>query len=89
MSPAYLKRIRSRRLAATGVDTRTIGKKEGSAEYDSLLFIAAEVAWGTLLSLSLSLSLSLRLRASRGVLSRILGVLVRHISGYAGLSTVQ
>jgi len=46
MSPAYLKRIRSRRLAATGVDKSTIGVKDGSADYDSLQFIASEVAWG-------------------------------------------
>lgn len=46
MSPSYLKRIRSRRLAATGVDKSTIGVKDGSADYDSLQFIASEVAWG-------------------------------------------
>ena len=46
MSPAYLKRIRSRRLAATGVDTSTIGVKEGSADYDSIQFISSEINWG-------------------------------------------
>ena len=43
MSPAYLKRIRSRRLSATGVDKRSF--EEGQADYDSLRFITSEVAW--------------------------------------------
>eukprot|EP00802_Teleaulax_amphioxeia_P008253 Tamp_08261.p1 GENE.Tamp_08261~~Tamp_08261.p1 ORF type:complete len:722 (+),score=171.18 Tamp_08261:310-2166(+) len=44
MSPTYLKRIRSRRLSATGVDKKSF--EEGGADYDSLRFIAKEVAWG-------------------------------------------
>ena len=43
MSPAYLKRIRSRRLSATGVDKSSF--EGGQADYDSLRFITSEVAW--------------------------------------------
>eukprot|EP00288_Rhodomonas_lens_P005709 CAMPEP_0177736442 /NCGR_PEP_ID=MMETSP0484_2-20121128/25337_1 /TAXON_ID=354590 /ORGANISM="Rhodomonas lens, Strain RHODO" /LENGTH=733 /DNA_ID=CAMNT_0019250123 /DNA_START=197 /DNA_END=2399 /DNA_ORIENTATION=+ len=43
ISPQYLRRIRTRRLAGTGVDTDTIGKNAGSFDYSNIKYINEEL----------------------------------------------
>ena len=43
IQPQYLKRIRTRRLAGTGVDVETIGKESGSFDYSNIKYIQQEL----------------------------------------------
>lgn len=43
IQPHFLKRIRSRRLAGTGVDVETIGKESGSFDYSNIKYIQQEL----------------------------------------------
>mmetsp|Transcript_50369 Transcript_50369/g.157313 ORF Transcript_50369/g.157313 Transcript_50369/m.157313 type:complete len:751 (-) Transcript_50369:105-2357(-) len=45
IQPQYLRRIRTRRLAGTGVDTETIGKSMGSFDYSNIKYIQEELKW--------------------------------------------
>jgi hypothetical protein len=45
IQPQYLKRIRTRRLAGTGVDTETIGKSSGSFDYSNMKYIQEELRY--------------------------------------------
>ena len=43
IQPQFLRRIRTRRLAGTGVDVDTIGKEAGSFDYSSIKYIQQEL----------------------------------------------